>query len=101
MAVVLQMDFPLDGPWGQEMADAFTELGQSIADTPGLLWKIWTENAEEKRAGGLYAFEDTPQAQAYLDMHTARMKDMGVTEIRSVIFDVNEPLTRLTRGPLA
>ena len=51
MTTLLQIDFPYPGPWGDEMTAAMRGLAQSIAQEPGLLWKIWTENAERQEAG--------------------------------------------------
>ena len=56
MAVLLQVDFPFTGPWGDEMAAGMEALAVSIAQEPGLLWKIWTENRETDEAGGIYLF---------------------------------------------
>lgn len=100
MATLVQFDFPTQGPWGEEMAAAYAELAQDIAAQPGLRWKIWTENAEQEMAGGIYLFEDAASAHAYADMHTRRLQGFGVTGIRALFFDVNETLTRTTRGPL-
>lgn len=97
---LLQIDFPTDGPFGAEMSVAFKELAQSIASEPGLVWKIWTENAEAKSAGGVYLFADLASLERYLSMHTARLESFGVSGIRSRIFDVNEPLSTLTRFTL-
>lgn len=33
-------------------------------------------------------------------MHAARLKEMGVEEVRGVIFDVNQPLTTINKGPI-
>jgi hypothetical protein len=40
-------------------------------------------------------------ADAYLAMHSARLASFGITGIRARQFEVNEALTRLTRGPAA
>ena len=40
MSVLLQVDFPFQGPWGDEMATAMEGLAQDIAAEPGLTWKI-------------------------------------------------------------
>ena len=32
-------------------------------------------------------------------MHSARLKQMGVDEVRGVIFDVNQPLTTINKRP--
>lgn len=55
MTYVLQVDFKLDGPFGDEMAEAFSDLAKSIYEEEGLLWKIWTESPEQtKRAASIY-----------------------------------------------
>ncbi len=100
MATLVQLDFPSRGPWGEEMAAAYADLAQDIAAQPGLRWKIWTENAEQGMAGGIYLFEDAASAHAYADMHTRRLQGFGVSGIRALFFDVNESLTATTRGPL-
>jgi hypothetical protein len=83
--VILAMDFASPPPWGE---------------TPGLLWKIWTEDAAAGRAGGIYAFASRAEAEAYRAMHTARVTERGATDIRGAIWAVNGPLSALTRAPL-
>ncbi len=100
MAVLLQVDFPYQGPWGAEMSEAMAGLAQSIAQEPGLLWKIWTENAETAEAGGIYLFSDRPSAEAYLATHSARLKSFGVPQVNAKLFDVNASLSLIDRAPL-
>ena len=100
MPTLLQIDFPMPGPWGEEMAAAFGDLAGIIGRAPGLRWKIWTENEEESIGGGIYLFEDDESAKAYLEEHTARLEGFGIAEIRAKVFDVNESLTALNNGPL-
>jgi hypothetical protein len=100
MATLLQIDFPFAGPFAAAMAEQLAELAASIAEEPGLIWKIWTENAEEQAAGGIYLFQDEPSARAYLQKHQERLKGLGIDPIRARVFSVNTPLTGLTRGPL-
>lgn len=101
MATLVQFDFPSQGPWGAEMSQAYAGLAEDIAQAPGLRWKIWTENVDTQRAGGIYLFDDQESARNYAEMHTARLEGFGVSGIRALFFDVNEPLTATTRGPLA
>jgi hypothetical protein len=101
MPTLVQFDFPMQGPWGDEMAAAFGDLAGLIETTPGLRWKIWTENEGTGEAGGIYLFEDDASAEAYVTEHTARLAGFGVTDIRARTFHVNEPLTAITHGPLA
>lgn len=98
--LLLQIDFPYNGPTGDEMAEGFMELADSIANESGLIWKIWTENKETKEAGGIYIFENMFALEAYLKMHTKRLQSFGITNIRSKIFEVNEKLSAITKAPL-
>ena len=100
MPTVLQIDFPMPGPWGEEMANAFGDLAGIIGRAPGLRWKIWTENEEEGVGGGIYLFEDDEPAKAYLEEQTARLEGFGISDIRAKVFDVNEGLTALNNGPV-
>jgi hypothetical protein len=100
MAVLLQVDFSYQGPWGPAMNTAMAGLAQSIAGEPGLLWKIWTENAERQEAGGIYLFADRPNAEAYLTMHTARLQSFGIAPVNAKLFDVNADLSAIDRAPL-
>ncbi|KAI9014053.1 mono-oxygenase [Hyaloraphidium curvatum] len=100
MPVILQVDFPFPGPFGAEMAAQLKGLAESIAQEPGFIWKVWTESAERKEAGGIYLFEDRSSAEAYLEMHSKRLKGFGVPEVHAKIFEVNEELTGIDFGPL-
>lgn len=53
----------MEAPFGEEMSGAFKGLAEDIATEDGLLWKIWTENAETREAGGIYLFADEANAQ--------------------------------------
>ncbi|MBS0544336.1 MAG: monooxygenase [Proteobacteria bacterium] len=97
---LLQIDFPFDGPWGEDMAAAMEALARDIAATPGLKWKIWTESRDKRRAGGIYLFEDAAAAARYRDIHVPRLESFGVRDIRALEFDVNETLGRIDRAPL-
>ena len=100
MTKLLQVDFEFNGPFGEDMTAALTDLAKSINQEPGMIWKIWTENAQQKLAGGIYLFETEATAKAYLAMHTVRLQQLGVSEVRGVIFDINQPLTNINQGPI-
>lgn len=100
MATLVQFDFPFPGPFGAALAAAVSELAQSIRNEPGLRWKIWTENAETKEAGGIYVFDDPSTAQAYVRKHSERLKSLGIASFNVKMFDINEGLTRITNGPV-
>ena len=100
MSVLLQVDFPFAGPWGEAMTEALRGLAESIAQEPGLIWKIWTENPAAGEAGGIYLFSDRPSAEAYLAMHTARLTGFGIPRVNGKIFDVIPALSAIDRAPL-
>ena len=100
MPFLLQVDFEMDGPFGEAMVQAFSGLAQSINQEPGMLWKIWTEDAQAKQAGGVYLFDTHEHAQKYLQMHSARLTEAGVRNLRGKIFEVNEALSHINHGPL-
>ncbi len=96
---LLQIDFNFAGPFGEEMSQTLVGLAESINHEPGFIWKIWTENQADQVAGGIYLFEDEATAKAYLKMHSARLKELGVKKVRGQIFDVNVPLSTLNKSP--
>lgn len=96
---LLQVDFPMNGPFGEEMAKAFKELAEDIAKEEGLIWKIWTENKETQESGGIYLFKDEANAQRYLLKHSKRLQGLGIKDIRAKIYDVNRPLSEINKAP--
>lgn len=100
MAYILQVDFSMDGPFGADMAQAFEGLARSINQEAGMRWKIWTEDAEAREAGGVYLFDTRENAQRYLDMHAQRLTQSGVRNIRGRIYAVNAALTAINHGPV-
>lgn len=100
MKKLLQIDFSMEAPFGVQMSEAFEPLAKSIAQEKGLIWKIWTENAQTKEAGGIYLFEDEESAMKYLQMHTKRLNGFGIAPINAKVFDINVPLSLIDRAPL-
>lgn len=100
MAYLLQVDFKMEGPYGEEMAQQFADLAASINEEPGMIWKIWTENAAAQEAGGIYLFASKTTAENYLTMHSKRLASFGIIDIRGKIFEVNETLSMMNHGPI-
>ncbi len=96
---VLQVDFPFEGPFGDSMTAAMKGLAESIATESGLIWKIWTEDEEGKRAGGIYLFTNKADAERYREMHCQRLGSFGITNIDAKIFTVNAELSAIDRFP--
>ncbi|MEB2281830.1 monooxygenase [Lysinibacillus xylanilyticus] len=100
MKYLLQVDFTMEGPFGEEMSEAFADLAKSINEESGMIWKVWTENAATKEAGGIYLFESKKAAEKYLTKHSERLISFGVTDIRGKIFEVNEVLSTINNAPI-
>jgi hypothetical protein len=99
MSTLVQFDFKFSGPFGEEMTRALDGLAHSINEEPGFIWKIWTENVRTGEAGGIYVFTDETAARSYIDKHKERLKAFGISEVNVKLFDINEALTRVTKGP--
>ena len=99
MLTLLQIDFPHQGPWGEEMATAMNGLALDIAAEAGLIWKIWTESSSEGLGGGIYLFADEVSARDYLGRHQARLEAFGYSDIRARVFAVNQPMSQITKAP--
>lgn len=97
---LLQFDFPFSGPWGDALTEGLDGLAHDIAGEDGLIWKIWTENPAEERAGGIYLFRDRESADAYRRKHTERLASFGIAESRAIAFDVNQALSAITSMPI-
>lgn len=98
MAVILQVDFPSQGPFGEAMSQAYQTLAESINLETGMIWKIWTENSDTQEAGGIYLFDYQENAENYLKMHTARLTSFGVKNIRGKIFQINSVLSDINQA---
>lgn len=98
---LLQIDYLFSGPWGEEMAEEYSELAHRIAGVPGLICKVWTENREAGEAGGIYLFEDEASLDAYMGPKIERMEASGVKGLRAKKFDINETLSLITRGRIS
>ncbi len=96
---VLIFDFP-NAQFGPARTEALRPMAESIAGEAGLLWKIWTEEPAQNRAGGIYLFATREAAEAYHAMHAARLAARGVTGIEATYRGVNAVLSAIDRGPL-
>ena len=94
-------DFPARKAGGEEQARALRALAHDIAAEPDLIWKIWTEDTEAGRSGGIYLFRNRVSAEAYHAKHAARLKAAGVTWIEATYRSYNAELTAITRGPVS
>ena len=98
-AVVFRFSFP--GPWGQDLANAAGAIARDVAAEPGLVWKIWLEDREAGRAGGIYLFADAAAAARYREKHERRLAAKGFGGVTADTFSVNTALSVLTKAGAA
>lgn len=96
--MILQVDFVDTRTKSNDDTTTLTRLAEQIKNTPGLIWKIWTENPETQEAGGIYLFENEAALETYRVMHTERLKQMGIEQVHAKKFQVNDGLTQITKG---
>ena len=101
--VIVQINYRRpDMPKEQWEARYTDDRAAQFLAVPGLQWKIWLDGSEERRAGGIYLFEDRASAEAYVNGPiVARMKaNTDVSELEIRLFDVRQRMSEITRAPL-
>ena len=85
-----------------ELETAWLDAAQPIANTPGLMWKVWLINEEKSEAGGIYLFENAEAVQSYVSGPiVASLKESPVvSNISAKVFDVMAYHSAVTRAPL-
>ncbi len=101
--VIVQINYRRpDMPKAEWEARYTDERARQFLTVPGLLWKIWLDGEEERRAGGIYLFADRAAAEAYVaGPIVARLRgnpDLSEVDVR--IFDVRERMSAITNAPL-
>jgi Putative mono-oxygenase ydhR len=98
---ILQVNMKFSIP-RSDLAAAWLDAAQSIADVPGLRWKVWLMNEAEHEAGGIYLFESKAAAEAYVagPIVAALKASPVVSNISAKFFDVMGDHSAVTRGPL-
>ena len=78
------------------------EVAEPIAQTPGLQWKIWLWNDEERIGAGIYLFEDQESIDAYLagPIVAPLGEHPAISDLSVKVFDIVEKHTAVTRGPV-
>lgn len=99
--VILQVNYKFMSSRAEHVA-LVTPLAEPIAAVPGLHWKIWLMNEPGKEAGGIYLFENTESAQAFMNSQPVAdfLGHPTIFEADARLFEPVEELSRITRGPL-
>ena len=86
----------------KELKDEFKSAAVPISGVPGLKWKIFGMNEDQKEGAGIYLFENEESMKSYLEgpIVAAMKEKKAFSDINVKTFDVVEEATAITRGPV-
>lgn len=99
--VLIQVDFTYDYD-EEEIREKASGNLPTVQQTQGLLWKIWTHNPEESRAGSINCFASREDAETYRAGPIGKQleSDPNIRDVSMKLFDVMEDPSRRTRAPV-
>lgn len=97
---IWDLHMTMEDEFTEEKMESTKQLAESIAEEPGVIWKIWTHEAGTTHFGSTYLFKDIESLENYKSMHLPRLAAVGVTNIEDHIFDIMEGLSRINNAPL-
>ena len=85
-----------------EQAAGFRQDAEKIAGVPGLVWKLWGYDDDQRVATGIYLFDSESNARAFCDgpMMPALSAHPGISNIEVRYLDVDQELSAVTRAPM-
>lgn len=89
-----------DGPITEEFLAGTEQLAKSIAEEPGIIWKIWTVEDGTNHYGSTYLFRNPEYLESYKGMHLKRLEAIGITVTADHVFDIMEEVSRINKAPL-
>lgn len=89
-----------DGPITEEFLAGTEQLAKSIAEEPGIIWKIWTVEDGTNHYGSTYLFRNREYLESYKRMHLKRLEAIGITVTADHVFDIMEDVSRINNAPL-
>lgn len=98
---ILEVNFKLNVSTAEYQAIC-NAVAQPIAEVPGLIWKVWLLNEEEKEAGGVYLFMDNLSLDEYLagPIVAQIQGHPALSDLIVKRFEVMGEVTDTTRGPI-
>jgi hypothetical protein len=96
---ILQINYALSGTASEYMEEN-KPYAEPIAETPGLLWKIWLLNEATREAGGIYLFESDAALKGFVNGPIGTEISGDPTSTFKE-FDVPAELSAVTRAPIS
>mgnify|MGYP003571987796 CR=1 FL=1 len=102
IGAVLEVDFTYDFDSAAELEAEVGPMADTYAALPGLRWKIWIIDEDEKRFGAVYLFEDAEARTAYLESELAAgvASHPAFSDPHVMVYDVMGDESLVTRGPV-
>ncbi len=97
---IWDLHLTFDGPITDEFLAQTKQLAESIAEEPGIIWKIWTVEEGTSHFGSTYLFRSREYLETYKTMHLKRLEAIGVTVTAEHVFDIMEDVSRINNAPL-
>ncbi|WP_271952664.1 monooxygenase [Ruegeria faecimaris] len=97
---VWDLHMTYEGPITEEFLAGTEQLAKSIAEEPGIIWKIWTVEDGTNHYGSTYLFRNREYLESYKIMHLKRLEAIGITVTADHVFDIMEEVSRVNRAPL-
>lgn len=83
---------------GSRLSENGKPLAESLNREKGFISKIWTENPETGKAGGIHLFDNLENASNFVKNHSERLISIGASDIDVQYFNVNQPLSSINKG---
>ena len=101
MLKILQINYRLNSPPADFLCGA-EPVADSLANVPGLRWKIWLKNDAEKDGGGIYLFENEAALNDFVSGPIVEKlrAHPAIAEVSLKRFDVPLALSAKTRAPV-
>jgi len=82
---------------------AVAPLAEPISQVPGLLWKVWIINNDEREAGGIHLFESQSALDAYAGgpIVDGILNHPALSDFEVKTFDVMHEYSRKTRAAVS
>lgn len=98
---LISIDFAYDMPH-EAFAAAMEGSAPVVAQTPGLVWKVWSNDPAAGLATGTYLFASREAARFYLDhvFPAGPPSKEGVSGVEVRVMEVMDEPSRATRAPL-
>lgn len=97
--ILLQINFDFDKQMsGNRLSENGQPLAESLNREEGFISKIWTENTETGKVGGIHLFDNYENASTFAENHRERLLTIGASNIDIQYFNVNQPLSKINKG---